>query len=147
MVLLDSDIFILDLFYPTDARAETNKRFLNLPIDEKVTTIFNVLEVCGIASFNKSVGDVKRLFYTFHQVYGLDILYPNVLGTFSEDSLKQLVVTTFVKILLKMNFNDALILATAESFGVSTLVTWNVKHFEHQTSVQVVTPEGFERGM
>jgi len=28
MILIDSDVFILDLFYPTDVRTEANKRFL-----------------------------------------------------------------------------------------------------------------------
>ena len=42
-----------------------------------------------------------------------------------------------------MNFNDALILATAESYGVSTLATWNVKHFEDRTAIKVQTPAEF----
>ena len=53
MILIDSDVFVLDLFYPTDVRTRANKRFLDLDIAGRVTTIFNVLEICGIASFNK----------------------------------------------------------------------------------------------
>ena len=143
MVLVDSDVFILDLFYPTDPRARTNRRFMDQAVPKRATTIFNVLEVCGIASFNKSADDVKRLFYEFHQTYGLDILYPNAPSPSSEDFLKRLVSGTFARILLKMNFNDALILDTAESFNATTLVTWNVKHFEHRTSIRIVTPEVF----
>jgi len=143
MVLIDSDVFILDLFYPTDTRAAVNRRFINLDITGRATTIFNVLEVCGIASFNKTAEDVRRLFSEFHQTYNLDVLYPNVLVLPSEDALKHLIAKTFTRILLKMNFNDALILATAESFNASTLVTWNVKHFEDRTSIQIMTPENF----
>lgn len=143
MVLIDSDVFILDLFYPTDTRAAVNRRFINLDITGRATTIFNVLEVCGIASFNKTSEDVQRLFSEFHQTYNLDVLYPNVLVLPSEDAPKHLIAKTFTRILLKMNFNDALILATAESFNASTLVTWNVKHFEDRTSIQIITPEDF----
>lgn len=146
MILIDSDVFILDLFYPTDARTGANKQFLELDIAGRATTIFNVLEACGIASFNKSSEDIKQLFYAFHQTYNLDILYPKVMAPLPEDVLKHLVAMTFTRILLKMNFNDALILATAESFHVSTFVTWNIKHFETRTSIPITTPEDFVKG-
>ena len=143
MVLVDTDVFVLDLFYPTDPRARTNRRFIDRAVPKRATTIFNVLEVCGIASFNKSADDVKRLFYEFHQTYDLDVLYPNAPSPSSEDFLKRLVAGTFARILLKMNFSDALILATAESFNATTLVTWNVKYFENRTAIRIVTPENF----
>ena len=57
------------------------------------------------------------------------------------DLLKSIVAGTFARILLKMNFNDALILSTAEAHDASTLVTWNVKHFENRTLMRVVNPE------
>ena len=143
MVLVDSDVFVLDLFYPTDPRAEANRGFIEAEIPLKATTVFNVLEICGIASFNKSEEDLKRLFYEFHQTYGLDILYPDVEMTSAEDFLKHLVARTFSRILLKMNFSDALILQMAESAGVTILVTWNEKHFADRTSVQIVNPRLF----
>ena len=142
MVLVDSDIFVLDLFYPNDPRTQANKRFLRRRISGKATTVFNVLEVCGIASFNKSTEDLKRLFYAFHQVYNLDVLYPMARSPFSEDFIKQFVAGTFSRILRKMAFGDALILSTAESHKISTLVTWNVRHFENRAAIRVVTPEG-----
>lgn len=143
MLLIGSDIFVLDLFYPTDPRAKANKAFLALDLPDRATTLFNLLEICGIASFNKSTEDIKRLFYEFHQLYDLKILYPEFGFSAAEDFLKHLTARTFSRILLRMNFNDALILATAESFGVSTLVTWNVKPFESRTAMQVATPEAF----
>lgn len=47
MDLLDSDIFVLDLRYPTDPRQAINKRLLQSRETERATTIFNILEVCG----------------------------------------------------------------------------------------------------
>ena len=143
MVLIDSDIFILDLFYPKDPRAKINSAFLELDLAGRATTLFNLLEICGIASFNKSTAQVKRLFREFHQTYRLDILYPDLGWPSAEEFLEQLATRTFSRILLRMNFNDALILATAESYGVSTLATWNVKHFEDRTAIKVQTPAEF----
>jgi len=143
MVLIDSDVFILDLFYPKDRRARINKAFIELDRPDRATTIFNVLEICGIASFNKSPEEVKRLFYEFHQLYHLEILYPEVNLPSAEAFLKHLVASVFSKILFKMNFSDALILATAESFAISTFVTWNTKHFAGRASMQFATPKEF----
>lgn len=143
MVLVDSDVFVLDLFYPKDKRAKANKAFIELDGPQRATTIFNVLEICGIASFNKSPEEVKRLFYEFHQIYHLEILYPEVSLPSAEEFLKRLLAGVFSKILFKMNFSDALILSTAEPFALSAFVTWNTKHFEGRTAMQLSTPVEF----
>ena len=143
MVLIDSDVFVLDLFYPNDHRAPVNKAFIESAQTNRATPVFNVLEVCGIASFNKSTEDLKKLFFAFHQTYGLQVLYPTVRQASAQVLLKDLVAEVFTYILLKMNFNDALILSTAEAHGVSTLVTWNVKHFAERTRINVTNPEEF----
>lgn len=143
MVLIDSDVFILDLFYPNDERASANKTFIDLEHIDRVTTIFNVLEVCGIASFNKSDEYLKKLFYAFHQTYNLQVLYPVAAQRSSQAFLKDLVADAFAHILYKMNFNDALILSTGEAHDVSALVTWNVKHFAERTRIKVLNPEEF----
>lgn len=143
MILIDSDVFILDLFYPTDARAAANRAFLEMEFSGRVTTVFNVLEICGIASFNKSTEDIEALFREFHQTYNLDILYPNAEFPSARDLLKQLVAGTFARILRRMNFSDALILSVAESHEVRTLVTWNVKHFENRAEIRTLNPQDF----
>ncbi len=48
---------------------------------------------------------------------------------------------SFLKISLKMNFMDALILDVAEEHNCSKFVTWNVKHFEGRSDIPVKTPE------
>lgn len=143
MVLVDSDVFVLDLFYPKDERAKANKTFIELEGLERATTIFNVLEICGIASFNKSPEEIKRLFREFHQIYQLEILYPETHLSSAEEFLKRLIAGVFSKILFKMNFSDALILSTAGSFEVSAFVTWNTKHFEGRTAIKLATPVEF----
>jgi predicted nucleic acid-binding protein len=143
MVLIDSDVFILDLFFPSDPRTGANRRFIERDIAGRATTVFNALEVCGVASFKKSPEEVKRLFYDFHQIYNLDILYPDAPVAPSEALFMGLITGAFDRILSKMNFSDALILSVAESFDATTFVTWNIKHFEGRTPLRVVTPERF----
>ena len=53
-VFIDTDIFVRDLRYPNDPLLEINQRFLEKVMSGKIaatTSIFNVLEVCGILSF------------------------------------------------------------------------------------------------
>jgi predicted nucleic acid-binding protein len=142
VVLIDSDVFVLDLFYRQDPRSSVNRRLIDLSAPAKATTIFNVLEVCGVASFRKTAEEIKRLFQEFHQVYNLSILYPTGRAG-DEDVVPRMVAGTFTRVLKKMDFSDALILATAESRGVSRIVTWNTKHFDGRTSLPVMTPEAF----
>ncbi len=143
MVLIDSDVFVLDLFYPTDERADTNSAFLELDHIHRATTVFNVLEVCGIASFNTADEDLKKLFFAFHQTYNLQVLYPTTAQRSPQVFLKDLVADAFAHILTKMNFNEALILSTAEAHDVTNLVTWNVKHFAGRTNLSVFNPRDF----
>ena len=55
MVLLDSNIFILDRFFPRDSLYPENKAFIEklASIDAAVSS-FTLLEICGIASFRLS---------------------------------------------------------------------------------------------
>ena len=49
MLLIDSDVFIIDSRYRKDAKYRTNKNFLDfVHEEEKYTTIFNLLEITGI---------------------------------------------------------------------------------------------------
>ena len=143
MIVIDSDVFILDILYPVDPRTETNKGFLAQTRFARATTIFNVLEVCGLVSFNKTLEDLRDLFHRFHETYRLQILYPQFASPATEDVLQRLVTRTFTKIIQKMTFGDAVILATAESARAEMFVTWNIRHFEGRTTMQVLTPEVF----
>ena len=62
MILVDSAVFVLDLFYPTDPRAPVNRAFLESDSLNIATTVFNVLEICGNASFNKTSEALERVF-------------------------------------------------------------------------------------
>ncbi|GFP22369.1 hypothetical protein HKBW3S06_01597, partial [Candidatus Hakubella thermalkaliphila] len=75
-VFIDSDIFIRDLRYPKDQRFRENSAFLEQVYKGKLkgfTSIYNVLEVCGILSFNLSEERLLELYAGFRDKYNLQI--------------------------------------------------------------------------
>lgn len=135
MELLDSDIFILDLRFPEDVRHPVNRRFLKASGFERATTIFNLLEVCGILSFNLSREALLTLYAEFGRRYSLSVLFPPAVP------LSALIAGTFEKITRKMTYGDAQILWTAEQHPViDRVITWNTRDFAGRTSLAVMTP-------
>ena len=67
LVLVDTNIFVIDLRYKRDANYEINRTFLD-HIGEKrngFTTIVNLLELCGILSFNLNEKQLIELWFYF----------------------------------------------------------------------------------
>ena len=76
LVLVDTNIFVIDLRYKRDANYEINRSFLN-HISEKrngFTTIVNLLELCGILSFNLNEKQLVELWFYFQDRYGVVVL-------------------------------------------------------------------------
>ena len=69
MIFMDTDIFVIDKLFPNDERYGINKVFLN-EAEEKFTSIFNLFELLGIASFNLNEVELMKLFKGFGEVYG-----------------------------------------------------------------------------
>jgi len=111
--------------------------------EEKSTSIFNLFELLGIASFNLNEEELMKLFKGFEEVYGLRILYPSTAFISVNEFVEALFEKIFQKIKLKMNFQDALILTVAEEHNCSRFVTWNTKHFIDRTYLSVQTPKEF----
>lgn len=145
MILSDSNIFIIDRFFPRDVRYAVNKRFVNrLPEFDGSVSIYSLLEICGLASFNLSPNELTEWFFHFDQVYEVKVLFPQNLSGRSAEQFWDDVLDEMYRLMShKMTFLDAAILATAEEHRVSHLVTWNKKDFVGRTSVEVVTPEEF----
>ena len=142
MIFIDTDIFVIDKLFPNDDRHEITKAFLNAAT-EKTTSIFNLFELLGIASFNLNEVELTKLFKGFGEVYGVRILYPSTAFISVNDFVENLFEHLFQKITLKMGFQDALILTVAEEHQSSSFVTWNTKHFVDRTHLNVQTPKEF----
>ncbi len=147
MILIDTDIFVIDRRYVRDAKFQINRKFLDYLRSKginRATTIFNLYEVCGIMSFNLSKQQVLNLLIGFESIYGLKIIYPPLGNKTPEETFDRLLADTLRIILEKVAFLDALIISTAESApDVNSLITWNAKHFLNKTKLTVQTPEAY----
>ena len=77
MVLLDTNIFVIDRFFPRDANYAANRAFiLRLQKIDCGFSIFSLFELCGLASFNLSPVELRRWSYDFRRIYGVEILEP-----------------------------------------------------------------------
>ncbi len=141
MIFIDTDIFVIEKLFKDDERYETTQKFLNSDLKEKCTSIYNLFELLGIASFNLTAPELKKLLKGFPEVYDIKVLFPSTAYDSADAFVEQLFDKAFEKISLKMNFIDAIILNVAEEHNCSKFVTWNVKHFEGRTDIPVRTPE------
>jgi len=147
MVLLDSNIFILDRFFPRDSLYTQNKAFVEKldSIDAAVSS-FTLLEICGAASFRLSAEELAAWLFGFGVVYPVYVLDAHGLrGNDCETWWSTFVDEVAANIAKKMTFGDALILREAENFDAEAIVTWNTKDFSRRTRIPVLTPTGFLR--
>jgi len=106
---------VIEKLFKDDNRYSTTKKFLNSDLKDKCTSIYNLFELLGIASFNLNTSELKKLLKGFPEVYNIKILFPSTAYESAEAFVEQLFDKTFVKIRLKMNFMDALILNVLKS--------------------------------
>ena len=142
LILLDTNIFVIDLRYRRDRNFRTNRRLLDRVASDGdgATTVFNVLEVCGILSFNLNDEQVRELFHHFPARYGVRVLPAD--GT--DRPLPGLTCAEVLEtIARKASFGDALLIATIERHvpGAAAFVSWDADHFRDKLAVPVLSPE------
>ncbi len=142
MILVDTNVFVIDLRYPRDPQFGINRRFLDRLAKEGsgATTLFNLLELAGILSFNLNRQQVLDLLCMFPKEYGVAVLPPIDLET----HLPRLPLKTLVsRIAGRCAFGDALVIEGAERWAPrgSRFVTWDAEHFTGRTTLQVLTPK------
>jgi len=149
-MFVDTPTFVIELLYPRDANYAINHRFLKTQAGAIQTSIYNVLELCGIASYRLTQDELDKLFYGFEERFHTRVLYPQVADDIPSTSfIDDWIAQIYACITRRMHFSDALILEIAERYGLSTFITWNTKHFEGKTAMRVLTPEEYliERGL
>ena len=146
LVLVDTNIFVIDLRYKKDSNFEINRAFLDL-IGEKrngFTTIVNLLELCGILSFNLNEKQLIELWVYFQDKYGVVVLpVPSFETNFPIIKIKEI----FDLISRRTSLGDALMISIAKKHlpFVTTLVTWDDLHFKDIFPGTVLTPERFSK--
>jgi len=140
-VLIDTNVFVIDLRYKNDSHYRANRKFLDLVSETGAgfTTVINLLEICGILSFNLSERQLRELWFYFAERYKVTVL-PDT----SFDSIlpSARVSEVFDLIKERMSFGDAYILAIAMKTlpSLPTVVTWDKKHFQGKFPGRILTP-------
>jgi hypothetical protein len=145
MILLDSNLFVIDRFFPRDTHYPANHAFLQaLSTLEASLSVFTLVELCGIASFNLTTKELRTWLFDFPQIYSVRILDPWGIGIEpSQVWCGRFVIELMGNIERKMTFGDAVLLHEAEQYAVEALITWNTKDFVRRTTIPVLTPTAY----
>jgi predicted nucleic acid-binding protein len=141
VIFVDSNLFVIDLRYRADANYRANRRALDRLRREGtgMTGLVNLLEVCGILSFNLTAAALHALYVHFTQRYGVTVVPGSAYDTRLPGATAGDLLAKMEK---RMALKDAEIaLAVAQHAGnVSAFLSWNAKHFEGKLPVPAVTP-------
>ena len=144
LIIIDTNIFVIDLRYKRDTNFKMNRSFLSsvAEIGSGFTTIVNLLELCGILSFNLNQDQLLDLWTYFQDRYKITVLpEPDLQSDFPHLKINRL----FASLCKKTSFDDALMISIAEKYlsFASTLVTWDNEHFKDKFAGKVLTPDEF----
>ena len=144
LILIDTNIFVIDLRYKRDTHYKVNREFLSVAAQggNGFTTIVNLLELCGILSFNLNQNQLLDLWSYFQDRYKITVLpEPNIQSSFPGIEISRL----FDILCKKTSFGDALMMAVAEKHlpFVETMVTWDSEHFQNRYIGNVQTPDEY----
>ena len=144
LMLIDTNVFVIDLRYKRDVLYRDNRRFLDY-IGEKrtgFTTIINLLELCGILSFNLNERQLTELWFYFQDNYQVTVLpSPELENDFPNIEMKRV----FDLLKNRASLGDALVVVVAQKHlpFISTMVTWDTTHFKRIFPGTVLTPDEF----
>lgn len=145
MVLLDSNVFIIDRFFPQDALYPKNRAFVEqLSSTDAAVSSFTLLEICGVAGFRLSTKELESWLFRFTNVYPVLVLDAfGLKGQDAEEWWSNFVGEVAGGITRKMTLGDAVLLREGENYGPEAIITWNTKDFSRRTQVPVMTPSAF----
>lgn len=142
MIVLDSDLLIIDLRYPADARYSVNSAVLDalrLGPAPLVVTSQTLLEVIGVLSFNSPPSWTAELPSKLALWYAVQIAPdPATQPIFSGCAVAALVAIMSGR----CSLGDALVVEQIRQFvpQASLLLSWNAKHFQGKLSIPALTP-------
>jgi predicted nucleic acid-binding protein len=143
MIFVDTNVFVVALRYPRDRHFDVNARFLHALREsgDGVTSVVNVLETCGVLSFNLNPRQLRSLYAYFDRRFAVKILAGT--GT-------QPIVAARAKDLLgylerKLSFGDALVAYAVEAWApeATAFVSWDARHFTDKIGPPALTPAEF----
>ncbi len=144
MIFVDSNVFVIALRYPRDRNARANAAFLAHARErgDAVTSVVNLLEVCGILSFNLNERQLRALYRHFARRFAIRVV-PD------QREERAVVPATPAELLglmtSKMSFGDAIVAIALLRWApaTDTFVSWDAKHFAGKLATRVETPAQF----
>ena len=143
MILLDSDVLLIDIRFPRDVHFAVNQQVLErlrTGTHEVGITAQVLLEVVGILSFNISNSKIPVLVRQLVQQYRLIVApdlssHPDYAGCHVQELIDQMSH--------KMGLGDAVQAVQIARFASASecLLTWNARHFVGKLVVPVLTPK------
>jgi hypothetical protein len=141
VIFVDSNLFVIDLRYRDDVAYPINRRALDRLARQGVgvTSVLNLLEVCGILSFNLSPQSLHDLYRHFARRFQVAVLPAD------EDDTR-LPAPTAGEVLARMEkrmaLKDAEIALAVEQQAatLTAFVSWNAKHFVGKLPIPALTP-------
>lgn len=147
MVIIDTDVFILEFAFHRDSRHAVNADFLAAVREqEPAITVYNLMEILGQLSFNLSPDQLSQWRSWLQAAYGLTVIWPAIETQTAEAFFWEEIYNRPLARMQtqRMAFLDALIIGLAERTpDVSAFVTWNARHFRDKTPLTVLTPLEF----
>ena len=147
MVIIDTDILVIEFRHQHDERYPINNQFLSaIRTTGGATTVYTLMEFLGKMSFNINPSELVKWRSWLRDAYNLVIIWPEVQSLDADNFLHSLIYEhPFERMSRKpIPFVDALILDLAEQLEeTEALVTWNTKHFEGNTFLTIKTPKEF----
>ena len=147
MIVLDTDVLAFFHFFTKDLRHGPTSLFMDKTREsERGTTLYNLLELAGILSSAGKPDIARKMVETYATASDMTILYP-LTGTLSPELFFADYTAELMDYMERgMRYGDAKILWVAEAHDASALVTWNVRHYQGKTSMEVLTPEDYQAG-
>ncbi len=146
MIFLDSNLFVIDLRYPDDVHYRANRRVLDRlgAGGTGMTSVLNLLEVCGILSFNLSASSLRELYVHFARRYRVTVV-PG--GGFDTRLPAPTARELLARMERRMALKDAEIALVVEQNAASldAFLSWNARHFAGKLPVSALTPSEWLR--
>jgi len=144
MVVIDTDVFLVEFAFHRDPRYPINSQFLAAVRGHSpAITVYNLMEILGQLSFNLAPSRLAQWQMWLQAGYNLTMLWPEPgkldAFTFFRREIHEAPLTRMQE--KRMAFLDALVLNLAEcGQDVTAFVTWNARHFKGKSHLTVLTP-------
>ncbi len=135
MIMIDSDVFIMDNFYSSDPRYEANSLFLHRTQGTKsFTTVFNLLEVCSLIAPHCAEKELLGFFENFDRTYNVEIIYPSTYDLSTDYFMDHFFGEVLHTTQFTGNVMDSLIFTLVKQRALRVVVSWNAKHYKKNLS-------------